>query len=210
VPGAVADVHEQLSGVPDRLRGLGLSVAVEALSIGDYVLARRVVVERKSVADLHDSVIEGRFWRQIGMLRRGAARPYLLIEGGNIDRGPLRPSAVRGVCVAVLELGVPIIRSTGAADSAAWLARLASRAEVARPTPDRPVYDQKPSPRPHLVSEAVLAAVPGISVKIARRLLARFGTVAAVVSAGPEEWSSIEGIGRARAARLARAFGLPD
>jgi DNA excision repair protein ERCC-4 len=185
------------------LRALGCEIEVASLVVGDYVVAHGVVVERKTVRDLHLTVVNGRFWRQIGGLRAGAARPYLLIEGTDLDAGPLAPNAVRGVCLAVVEQDVPIIRSAGPADSALWLARLARRSILVRPAADRPVYAQRPAP--HAPAEAALAAVPGISVVLARRLLERFGSVAGVI-AGRDEWATVEGMGTVRTRALESAF----
>jgi len=52
----LADVHELPSGVPGRLAALGVEVESGALAAGDYCVARGVLVERKSVLDLHDSL----------------------------------------------------------------------------------------------------------------------------------------------------------
>jgi ERCC4-type nuclease len=200
----LADVHEGGSGVPDRLARLGMQVTVRHLPIGDYAVAKDVLVERKSIADFHESVLQGRFWRQIGSLRRASARPFLLLEGADVDRGPLAPNAVRGIVLAVLEQGVAVLRSSGVDDSALWLVRLAARERVVRPRP-RPVYDQTPAARGE-VAEAVLAAIPGISVTLARRLLRQFGTVASVVAADPDALATVTGIGPARAEALRRAL----
>jgi ERCC4-type nuclease len=101
---------------------------------------------------------------------------------------------------------VPIVRSTDAGDSALWLARLARPSLLVRPAADRPVYDQRPSPRPAQAAEAAIAAVPGISVVLARRLLRRFGTVAGVIAAGPDQWQAVEGMGAVRVAALDAAL----
>lgn len=161
---------------------------------------RGIVIERKTVRDLHLAVVNGRFWRQIGALRAGAARPWLLIEGPDLDAGPLAANGVRGVCLAVMEQGVPIGRSNDASDSARWLALLARRSLLVRSPADRPVYAQRSVPADS--AEAALAAVPGVSVVLARRLLARFGSVAGVIAAGPEQWRTIEGMRARRTAAL--------
>lgn len=201
----LVDVHETASGVPARLAALGVEVESGALSAGDYCVARGVLVERKSVLDLHGSLLKGRFWRQVGALRRASTRPFLLVEGHDLDRGPIHPHAIRGVCLAVQEQGVHIIRTTDVQDTALWLWRLAVRARITRPRPERPVSDQIPN-RKGNPPEAVLAAVPGISVRLARSLLAEFGSVAGVIEAGPECWVAVHGVGRARAEALAKAL----
>ncbi len=201
----LVDVHETASGVPGRLAALGVEVESGALSAGDYCVARGVLVERKSVLDLHGSLLNGRFWRQVGALRRASSRPFLLVEGRNLDRGPIHPHAIRGVCLAVQEQGIHIIRTTDVQDTALWLWRLAVRARITRPGPERPVYAQVPNWKGD-PSEAVLAAVPGVSVTLARALLAEFGSVAGVIEAGPERWVGVAGVGRARAEALAKAL----
>jgi ERCC4-type nuclease len=203
MPRVIVDVHEG-EGVARALRRLDCDIDRASLHVGDYVVARGVVVERKTVRDFHLAVVNGRFWRQIGSLRATVPRPYLLIEGADVYAGPLAPNAVRGICLAVLEQGVPILRTSHVADSAAWLVRLAARSLVVRPV-DRPVYAQRPAPRCD-PAEAVLAAVPGISRTLARRLLERFGTVAGVVAATREELSGVPGIGDVRTAALRSAL----
>ena len=199
----IVDIHES-RGVVAALRALGDDVVRASLVVGDYVVARGVVVERKSVRDLHLTVVNGRFWRQVGALRSEANRPFLLIEGTDLDAGPLAPNAVRGVCLAVLELGVPIMRSTDVRDSARWISRLARREQLVRPPPDRPVYAQRPAPAKP--AEAALAAVPGISVVLARRLLERFGSVAGVAGATRDDLLDGPGMGAVRAAALVSAL----
>ncbi len=201
----LADVHELPSGVPDRLAALGVEVESGALAVGDYCVARGVLVERKSVLDLHDSLLKGRFWRQVGALRRASTRPFLLIEGRDLDSGPIHPHSIRGACLAVQEQGIHIIRTTDVQDTALWLWRVAVRARITRPRPDRPVYDQIRSSQ-RQPAEAVLAAVPGVSVTLACALLDEFGSVEHVVQAGPKQWTKVRGIGVNRAEALAKAL----
>ncbi len=176
------------------------------LGVGDYDLGHGVVVERKTILDLHESIRQGRFWAQIGRLRRASRLPYLLIEGQSIDTGPLGPDAIRSACLAVIGQGVPVLRTVNVTDSACWLHLLAFRVDGSRPGRDRPVYAQRLKPPGALVREAMLAAVPGISVQGARALLARFETVAGVVSAGYDEWLTVPGVGPSRAASLRDAL----
>lgn len=177
------------------LRKLGVPTDVRRLATGDY-LAGRAVVERKTVNDLHLSIIEKRFWTQIGRLSRATRHPYLLVEGTDIDAGPLRPESVRGAILAVQELGIGLIRTSSPEDSALWLEILAGRGRPRR-GPTRVFASSASSPQ-----EAMLAAVPGISVVTARALLNRFGSVADVLAADPSDWLSTRGVGPKRAQAL--------
>jgi ERCC4-type nuclease len=200
-----ADVFEQESRVPRYLRDLGASVTLERLAVGDYVVSTASIVERKHVVDLHHSLVKGRLWPQVGRLRKASSAPYLLVEGRDLA-GTVNPSAIRGALLAIGDLGVTVIRSTDPRDSAAWLYRLAHRRQHGAPIRVRPGYAQRPQAPPDEVAEAMLAAVPGISRTMARRLLDEFGTVARLAAADPTQWIRVAGVGETRAAALAGAL----
>ena len=99
-----------------------------------------------------------------------------------------------------------MVFSSDRADSALWLLLLAKRAGGVRLGRDRPRYAQLLKPGPRQIREAMLAAVPGISVVGARALLDRFGSVRAVVEADEAALRSVPGVGPTRARALVRAF----
>lgn len=199
------DRYERASGVPDALRDQGVVVDVVGLEAGDYDVGEGVLVERKSTRDLHDSVLQGRLWRQVASLRRSARVGLVLVEGRDLDAGPLPPAAVRGVLLSLVAQGIVVLRTTDPIDTAAWLRLLAAQAQSLRAPRDRPVYAQvlkRPGGR---AAEAMLCAVPGISVVTARALLGRFGSVASLSAATEAELRSVPGVGPVRAAILHRA-----
>lgn len=201
----VADVREQGSRVPRELRSLGVEVTERWLECGDYIVGRRCLVERKTVRDLHLSLIKGRLWRQLGALRKASDEHYLLVEGRDL-LGPLHAESIRGTLLAASDLGITILRSTDQRDSARWLARLATRRQTGAPARVRPTYAQRPPSPPDEVAAAMLSAVPGISYVLATRLLDRFGSVAKIAAAPPHAWMEVEGVARRRADALAAAL----
>jgi Fanconi anemia group M protein len=191
------------------LSKLDVCVDIKHLPAGDYVLPGGAIAERKTVRGFHAAVIGGTFWRQIGRLRQTARLPYVLIEGVDVDDGPLIPAAVRGAFLALTDLGIVVLHSKDAHDSALWLERLGHR-RLQKPYRDRPAYAQRPKrPGGEPVAEAALACVPGISRVCARALLAHFGSLEAVVTANEAEWQRIVGIGPTRAAALETTFRAP-
>jgi ERCC4-type nuclease len=205
----VADVHERESRIPELLRTFGASVETRSLVAGDYLVGETVIVERKRVLDLHAAVIAGRLWRQLGALRaQGSRFPYLIVEGTDLDRGPLNPSAVRGICLTAIELGIALVRSDHQRDTASWLFRLAARERVSTRC-DRPIHAQRPKRPAVHPGEAMLAAVPGISTASARALLKAFDSVAEIAAAGPAAWRRVPGIGPVRSRRLEHALSSP-
>jgi ERCC4-type nuclease len=205
----IVDVHERQSGIAETLTELGAEVEVAPLPAGDYAAGADTLVERKRVLDLHAAVLKGRLWPQLGKLRAACAFPYLLVEGTDIDRGPLHHNAVRGACLAAIDQGIALLRTGYQRESALWIHRLAVRCQVTERAAERPADAQQPRPTPGTdAAEALLAAVPGISTASARALLERFGSVAAVVAADPTDWLSVPGIGPERARALQETFTL--
>jgi ERCC4-type nuclease len=175
----IVDIHERSSGITETL------------------------VERKRVFDLHGAIIKGRFWAQLGKLRAACSFPCLLVEGSDIDRGPVHANAIRGACLAVIDQGVAFLRSGYQRDSALWLHRLAVRCQQTELAAERPIYAQRPRAQSgQEAAEAMLASVPGISTTCARALLGHFGSVAAIVAADPVEWLAVAGTGAERARAL--------
>jgi ERCC4-type nuclease len=100
-----------------------------------------------------------------------------------------------------------VLRSDHQRDSAAWIHRLAVRRQREAPPARRPSYAQRPKPSVgDPTAEAILSAVPGISSGTARALLRHFGSVAAVLQAGPDELLEVPGVGRERARLVSDAF----
>ena len=97
----VADIHERVSGVPHQLRRLGVVLHEAHLPAGDYAVDETVLIERKTTHGLHLSVQDGRFWYQMGKLRRARGWPYLLIEGRSLYDGSIANEAIRGLVLAV-------------------------------------------------------------------------------------------------------------
>jgi ERCC4-type nuclease len=200
--GVVVDVFERESRISEHLRALGVPVEMRSLANGDYVVGASVI-ERKTARDLGSAIVRGRFWPQIGRLRKPFDGRYLLVEGLDLEESRLRPQSIRGILLTVGDLGFDVVRSADPADSAMWLAVLARR-----PTRTagkwRPRYAQRPNYAE--TPEAMLASVPGISSHGARALLNHFGNVQAVVNAAEAEWLSVPGIGPKKAAALAKAI----
>ncbi|TML61345.1 MAG: hypothetical protein E6G09_13980 [Actinobacteria bacterium] len=121
-----ADVFERRSEIPRFLGELGALVRMERLPVGDYDVGGNTLVERKSVLDLHSCLVTGRLWTQIGNLRKEARYPFLLVEGRDIDHGPLSPSSLRGACLSAMRLGIRFIQTKNQRDSALWMYRLAT------------------------------------------------------------------------------------
>ena len=77
----VVDEREKKSGIPDLLKGIGISLEIKMLPVGDYIVAPDTVVERKTISDLVSSIFDGRLFDQCNRLKKHYQFPILLIEG---------------------------------------------------------------------------------------------------------------------------------
>ncbi|KAJ3356340.1 DNA repair endonuclease XPF [Allomyces javanicus] len=76
----VVDMREFRAALPAALHARGMRVVPTTLEVGDYVLARDVVVERKSLTDLVQSLHSGRLYYQAEAMCRYYPVAALLIE----------------------------------------------------------------------------------------------------------------------------------
>ncbi|KAH9281462.1 DNA repair endonuclease XPF [Echinococcus granulosus] len=79
-PTVFVDVREFRSELPALLHRKGLRVNPITLTVGDYILAPHICVERKSVSDLISSLNSGRLFQQCTVMSRHYLNPVLLIE----------------------------------------------------------------------------------------------------------------------------------
>jgi DNA excision repair protein ERCC-4 len=198
----VADGGELRSGLPEALERIGAVIEVASLPAADYLVADRVGVERKTVPDLHRSIAGGRLWSQLLSCRQTLRRTFLLVEGSTLDEGPISRAGIRGALLEIGDRGVTVLRSADADDSAAWLLRLAVRAQRSRPAGGSRARRFRRAASPH----ALLAEIPGIGPKTASALLDEFGSVRGVATADVRDLVTVPGVGPKRAEELSRIF----
>ena len=197
------DHREERSGIPDALAAAGIEVRPEQLPAGDYIVSERLVVERKTGADLAASIKDRRLFEQIERLKQSFEAVVLVVEGEPVH---IAPASWQGALARALASGASVLMTDDPGDTAAWLARFHRQAgrppsEVrGRPMPRRPTSDLAD------VAEDVLRCLPGVSSVGARRLLDHFGTLREVFAADERALRAVTGIGPVRGAALARLF----
>jgi ERCC4-type nuclease len=202
-PPVLYDHRETTSGVPEALGRLGVPVEPRQLPVGDYVLSDRLVVERKTGTDLAASIKDRRLFEQVERLTDAYAAVVLVVEG---EPAHISEASWMGALARVLVAGVAIIGTDDADRTARWLLRLyrleGKGPSAARGLPRR----RRPTEDLERVAHDVLGCVPGVSAVGARRLLAHFGSLAAVFAADEAARRAVRGFGPVRAAALAELF----
>ncbi|HDS62970.1 MAG TPA: DEAD/DEAH box helicase [Methanofollis liminatans] len=196
-PSITVDDRETASRVAEVLSDLGLHIALTRLEVGDYAVGDRIVVERKTVQDFADTLVDRDLLGQVRALAAAAPRPVLIVEGeGDLYAArDIHPNAIRGALAAItVDMGVAVIRTKSAEETAEMLAVLCRR-EEGEPG-DRRVQAKKTYTTGKEQLENIVASFPEIGLKGARALLEHFGSVKAVVEAEKDDLTAVKGVGK--------------
>jgi ERCC4-type nuclease len=193
------DMYEPSRAIA-ALASLGVDVTVRRLPVGDYVIERGVVIERKTISDLRRSLVDGRLWRQLGELRKSRIG-YLIVEGPDVLPALRDADAVRGALLSIADLGLTVVRSRDAPDTAAWVAAIARR-RAQQLIRRRSAHIGRSATPAHTPPMRVLAAIDGVSETRAKALLGRFGSVANIAHASIPELMNTPGVHATIAKRI--------
>src|SRR5260370_23975934 len=135
------DTQEQRSGIPALLAAMPqVHIGVTPLRMGDYDVGGdpRRVLERKTARDFLSSLSQGRLFAQLTALRKSRFAPILLLEGDplRVNHSQMRPESIRGALAYITAiLRVPILPSSGPADSAHLVYAAAKQCQVWHASP---------------------------------------------------------------------------
>jgi len=207
----IADDREIPSGIPAMLRCVREStVEIERFSTGDYIVGDRVVIERKTLEDFVESVVDGRLFRQASKMAKSRWRPLLLLEGDMRPGFPtdMRREAIDGALLSVtLAFNVAVIYSENAEQSGKIIAYCAG--QLARGGSGVFRFSGRSPKCPEARKLRVLQALPGIGRMRAKDLLRHFGSVEKCVSAGVKAIAEVEGVGKKTAQRIRNVVNEP-
>jgi len=207
----VVDQRETDSSIARELsRRDDVSVRLETLEVGDYVLSDRVVVERKSVADFLSTLTGGErsMFEQVGDAARHYARPVVVVEGEDLyGTRDVHPNAVRGALASLaVDFDASVLFTDDEDDTAELLHVLAGREQE---TSDREVsvHGEKSAKTLPEQQEYVVSSIADIGPVTAGSLLDHFGTVEAVMTAREADLLDVDGVGEVTAQRVREVVG---
>jgi DNA excision repair protein ERCC-4 len=196
------DLAEQNAALLDLARAcVDFDVKLERLTVGDYSIDDRVVVERKTYADFATSLVDGRLFPQAAALARCPHRPVILLEGPAPPRLPnVHPHALKGAVISLAVMWrLPVLYARDPEDSLRILRDLAHQANLAGGFLKR--YDRKPK-RVAARKLYMLQGLPGVGPELAHRLLQHFGSIERVMMATEDALMQVRGVGPKKATRI--------
>ena len=207
------DTQEQRSGIPDLLAAMPqIHVEVIPLQMGDYDVGGDPcrIIERKTGSDFLCSLAQGRLFPQLAELLKSRCAPILLLEGDplSVSHSQMRPDSIRGALAYIASiLRVPILCSSGPAESAHLIYAVAKRCQVGKvhSRVGQAAHGPPASSCRGTQSEQqmhILLSLPGIGPATARALCARFRSLHDLLNADAAQLATVPGVGPARAAVL--------
>ncbi len=198
----LVDHREKQSLAVKELVKLGARLEFRSLSVGDYVISEYVAIERKTMEDFANSIIDRRLFEQARALREAYSRPIVILEG----RGPImrniREEAIMGALVSlVMDFNVSVIWVNDAVDTARLILTIAKREERGD-LRSISIKDRRRPKSPNEEKEYIVASLPMVEVSTAKRLLSFFGSVERIFTASEKELMKVEGIGPKKAKRI--------
>ena len=205
------DQRERRSGVPEALQATypDLQLTHDMLDVGDYVLAPDFAVERKSALDFVLSIQNRRLFDQAARLCMMFEKGAVIVEGSLWElETAMSPESLDGVRANLfLDFGLAVFSTVDVQGTARLLYRLARQAQI-RTQREVPLRVQKPAD-PTLAARYIVEGLPRVGPTQARKLLARFGTAAQVLSASVDEIAEVEGFGKKTAQTIWSALHTP-
>jgi ERCC4-type nuclease len=207
----IADDREPADAVVAMLRRQpDVVLRIERLPVGDYLVDDGLLFERKTLPDLAQSIQDGRLFSQALRLAKAKQRTALVLEGRGRDLAAsrMRREAIQGaLAMLTLEIGIPILRSADAAETAG-LMLIAARQRRAVVSGALPRHGHRPRGKRRLQTH-ILQGLPGVGPARAQHLIERFGSVEAVVSASASELAEVPGLGNGTATAIRWAVEEP-
>jgi DNA excision repair protein ERCC-4 len=208
LPRVVADERERASGVPERLSKLDVRVYFSRLAVADYVVNPEIAAERKSISDFVSSVYDGRLFAQASALASSYRKPYIIVEGDVTKVGGMvknLASYYGAIAAVTLAYDLRLMHTANADETALAIASLVKNSRA------RPIPPGLMQPPPKSKDEAqqqlyFVSSLPGVGMKLAKRMLGRYGTPRRVISLTEAQLSMIPGVGSKRASKIAHVL----
>ena len=188
-----------------------IKVNIKSLISADFIIQSKTLedkevlvgIERKTIIDFLNSIIDKRIITQLIALKENFDIPILIIEGEeNIYQvRNFHPNSIRGMLSAIaIDLQVPIIYTKNEKDTTSYLETIAKRLENKRR--DISLLKSKKPISTKELQEFIVESLPGVGPTLAKSLLKRFKSIKNITNANEKELQEVEKIGKNKAKKI--------
>ena len=194
LPLVYVDARESLLLV-DELKKRGCRVDVQTLIVGDFIVSKDVIIERKTGEDFVKSVIDGRLFKQLVAMRETYSRPVLILEGERKRATGIGNASLFGALASVVsDFDVSIFMSSGHEETSQIIFHIARREQIEKKK--KVIIRSRKTLRPISDTQKyVVSGLPGVNTVLAERLLIELKTILSIFSANEAELKQVEGVG---------------
>jgi len=203
------DTRERGSSVIKELSEMGALTKIKQLEVGDFVLTDDIVIERKTISDFLESIIDGRLYNQLNKMASNYSSPLILVEGNQNELFTLRnihKNAIIGTLTTIaLKYRIPIIFTKDARDTAEYIFVTAKREQLKSGSDIRLRVGRK-----GLTFEEqqrfIVESLPNVGSTLAISLLEKFGSIKNIANANEKELQEVEKLGPKKAKQIVKVF----
>lgn len=197
----IVDNRERNIGIISGLEERGIGLTFTQLPVGDYIISDRICIERKTVSDFENSIMDSRLFEQMNRLHQSFDKPVLLIEGDDSEARFDKNVIIGTITRLYVDYNVQVIRTADSAETTYMLYRFTEHEQE----------EEKREPRLAGIKKAydtyqwqilILSSIPGIGTTLAKKLITHFRTIKGVMSADVNELTTVEKIGKKKAERI--------
>jgi len=204
------DFREQRSGIVDEIKKLAdvLTVEMSTLSVGDYWIGDKIIIERKTLSDFLNSIKTGHIFQQAYRIAQSEKNGLIILEGDKsmVNNSIMSRRAVQGALIHLtVFLGIPVIRSLDIHETAALLIDIfhqCQHRELPRQKQIRFCIPGVRVSRKQKQKLFILQNIKGIGSEKALSLLKSFNSIENIMNASSADLTKVRGIGNKLAERI--------
>jgi ERCC4-type nuclease len=183
----------------------GLTVARQALVVGDYLLGG-ACVEAKSISDLFQSSHSGHLWRQLDNMDANYERFFLVVHGSidkyvaiakkngkNVSYSRIQNELIGTLARLMSDFECQVFYCNNVSEAASFIVRLHDK--LHKPASKHGAQSIRRVASNDLRAD-MLATVPGIGMETAQKMLEKCGSIEEMCF--PESLKEIKGLGTVR------------
>ncbi len=210
------DHREKQSGMIQELQKYSsiFSFTIKTMNSGDYCIADKILIERKTLFDFLESIKSGRLFRQAYQIARTDYQSLIILEGHKkkARQSRMKRQAVQGALIHLnVSLGIPVLRSMDVTETARLIYFIGlQHKKNCHFRANKPVIRNQYMPLSASQKQKIgmIQMLPGLGSQRAVSLMRKFGTVKNVVNQDSENLQSVFGIGKKLAGKI--CFWLND
>lgn len=196
----IIDSREMNSSIGRQLhKSDSITVDMDQLDVGDYILGPDCAAERKSISDFLNTLTGGdrSLFEQLGDLANSYQKPILLLEGDSsqLYSGRVHKNAINGALASIqFDFGVNIVYTDSEDDTVNWIELIAER-EQDDSESEVQAHGTKSTQTIKDQQEYIVSSFEGVGSKTAKKLLNQFNTIEDIINASSEDLQETDTVG---------------